>query len=63
MKVALDARGGDFAPQSTVQGAVEAVRELGDDLRVFLVGEEKSLKAELSHCDGPADRISIFPAD
>lgn len=61
MKIALDAMGGDFAPQSTVQGAVEAVRELGDDLRVFLVGEEKCLKAELSHYDGPADRISIFP--
>ena len=61
MKVALDAMGGDFAPKSTVQGAVEAVRELRDDLKVILVGEEKSLKAELSYHDYPADRISIFP--
>jgi glycerol-3-phosphate acyltransferase PlsX len=62
MKVALDAMGGDFAPQSTVQGAVEAVHELRNDLHIYLVGEEKSLKTELSRYDGHADRISIVPA-
>ena len=62
MKVALDGMGGDFAPQSTVQGAVEAVRELENNLQVLLVGDEKALETELSRHDYPADRISVVSA-
>ncbi len=62
MKVALDAMGGDLAPQSTVEGAVEAVRELGNDLQILLVGQEEAIKAELSKYDYPTDRILISPA-
>ncbi|MFH1009674.1 MAG: phosphate acyltransferase PlsX [bacterium] len=62
MKVALDAMGGDFAPHSTVEGAVAAVRELREDLQVLLVGEKEVLASELSRHDYPASRISIVPA-
>jgi glycerol-3-phosphate acyltransferase PlsX len=62
VKIALDAMGGDLAPQSTVGGAVEAVRELRNDLQVLLVGNKQLLQAELSRYDFPADRISIVPA-
>jgi glycerol-3-phosphate acyltransferase PlsX len=62
VKVALDGMGGDFAPQSTVQGAVEAVRELQNDLKVLLVGDKKALELELSRYDYPSDRISVVSA-
>ncbi len=39
MKVALDAMGGDFAPEMTIAGAVEAVNEY--DVEVILVGDRQ----------------------
>jgi glycerol-3-phosphate acyltransferase PlsX len=45
MRIALDAMGGDQAPQVTVEGAVWAAREYG--LEVALVGQEDVLTAEL----------------
>ena len=45
MRVALDAMGGDAAPQVTVEGAVLAAR---DGLDVLLVGREAAVRAELA---------------
>lgn len=45
--VALDAMGGDHAPQATVSGAVQAARDLG--IPILLVGDEARLAAELDH--------------
>ncbi|HDM10652.1 MAG: phosphate acyltransferase PlsX [Deltaproteobacteria bacterium] len=45
MFVAVDAMGGDFAPDMVVQGAVEAVTEFG--ISVILVGDEARLKGIL----------------
>ncbi|MCS7182926.1 MAG: phosphate acyltransferase PlsX [Thermoanaerobaculum sp.] len=50
LPVALDAMGGDYAPQATVQGAVEAAREHG--LEVLLVGREALLRRELARFGG-----------
>jgi phosphate acyltransferase len=57
MKIALDAMGGDFAPEVTVAGAIEAVSEY--DLQVILVGDEEKIGAFLKGRRHPADRISI----
>jgi glycerol-3-phosphate acyltransferase PlsX len=46
MQVALDAMGGDHAPQATVAGAVLAARELG--IPVCLVGHGDVIRAELA---------------
>ena len=46
MKIALDAMSGDFAPISTVKGAVEALNEI-ENLEVILVGKESIIKEEL----------------
>lgn len=51
--VALDAMGGDHAPQATVEGAVLAARNL--QVPVLLVGDHAKLKAEL-------ERHSPLPA-
>jgi len=41
VRIALDALGGDFAPQEIVAGAIEAVKERG--LKITLVGPEDTL--------------------
>lgn len=45
MRIALDAMGGDSAPRVTVQGAVDAARELGTE--ILLVGREDTIRREL----------------
>lgn len=45
MRIALDAMGGDSAPGVTVQGAVDAARELGTE--ILLVGREDTIRQEL----------------
>ena len=45
MKIALDAMGGDNAPQVEIEGAIQAVKEL--DVSVVLVGDRDLLEAEL----------------
>lgn len=52
MRIALDAMGGDHAPDPIVAGAVQAL-ENDPELEVFLVGEETRLRA-LVPADNPA---------
>lgn len=60
--VALDAMGGDYAPEQTVQGAVNAVRS-SSDIKVILVGKEERLKEELyTKCSYSGDAIEIVNA-
>lgn len=49
MKIALDAMGGDLAPQATVQGALDALNHTQDDLHIILVGDEPQIKSELGN--------------
>ena len=44
--IALDAMGGDYAPEQTVKGAVEAVNS-SDEIRVILVGKQDMIAKEL----------------
>jgi len=46
MRIALDAMGGDAAPQATVEGAVAAARDLG--VSVLLVGDRARIEPELA---------------
>ena len=58
MRIALDAMGGDFAPAVTVEGAVQTVNE-SDDIDITLVGDEPSIRRELSGKRYPFDRLQI----
>lgn len=49
MRIAVDAMGGDNAPQSIVAGVIEALRELKEITQITLVGREEIVKQELSH--------------
>lgn len=48
MKIAVDAMGGDHAPEAIVHGAVEAARVSRGRYEIVLVGHQDEIKAELS---------------
>jgi glycerol-3-phosphate acyltransferase PlsX len=50
MYVAVDAMGGDYAPQAVVEGAVQAAREHG--IPVLLVGNEGIIQREVNRIGG-----------
>jgi glycerol-3-phosphate acyltransferase PlsX len=60
MRIALDAMGGDNAPQVTVEGATWAAREYG--VEVVLVGQKEILEAELGKYDVSGLKLSIVHA-
>jgi glycerol-3-phosphate acyltransferase PlsX len=59
MKIVLDAMGGDFAPASTVAGAVLALKEYPKISRLFLTGDERALRLELKKLGYSDPRIEI----
>lgn len=60
--IALDAMGGDQAPDAIVAGAIEALRRF-DDIRVLLAGPEARLEQLLSEAEDVRGRVEILPAD
>jgi len=56
MKIAVDAMGGDFAPQAIVEGAFLASKKHG--VKVVLVGDEDQVNKELSKY--PTSKLPIF---
>jgi len=62
-RIALDASGGDYAPERPVAGALDALRQLPDSCHIVLVGPRDGIEAELAQQDGPTpDRLSIVHA-
>ena len=61
-KVALDAMGGDNAPGEIVKGAVDAV-VARPDIKVFLVGQQETVKQELAKYTFPAEQIEVVHAE
>lgn len=60
MRIALDAMGGDLAPQAAVHGAIWAAKDFG--LSIQLVGRPEVIEAELAkHTTGSLD-LQIIPA-
>ncbi|XCP83644.1 phosphate acyltransferase PlsX [Roseburia hominis] len=57
-KVALDAMGGDNAPQEIVKGAVDAVQK-NSDIQVILVGKEELIERELAAYTYNKEQITI----
>lgn len=60
-RVALDAMGGDNAPECNIEGAVQAVSS-NDKLQVFLVGQEEVIKKGLEGRDYDRNRLVIVDA-
>lgn len=62
VNVAVDAMGGDNAPQEIVKGAIDAVNESGN-VKVFLVGKEDMVKKELEKYTFDADKVEVVHAE
>ena len=60
-RVALDAMGGDNAPDMIVKGAVNAVNER-EDIKVYLVGKSDVIENALSSLTYPKERLEIVNA-
>ncbi|MCL7989013.1 phosphate acyltransferase PlsX [Sphingobacterium sp. lm-10] len=57
MKIGLDVLGGDYAPNSTIQGAIDAQQNLQSDQRLVLFGDEEKTRELISNAGGD---ISAF---
>ena len=60
--IALDAMGGDQAPDAIVAGAIAALRCFSD-IRILLAGPQARLEALLGDARDVRDRVEILPAD
>lgn len=61
MPIAVDAMGGDFAPQCAVEGAVSAAVE--DGAEVLLVGDRTKVEAELARLGKSSRRVEVIHAE
>ncbi len=59
MKIALDAMGGDFAPQAAVAGALLAAEQLAGRATIVLIGQEDAVRP-LLEAGGPAGAALEF---
>lgn len=60
MKIIVDAMGGDYAPDTIIEGAIAAVKEC--KIEVILVGDEPRIRAILNKRRYDTDNISVYPA-
>ncbi len=61
-RIALDAMGGDLAPEAPVVGALEALKEFAQSCEVLLVGRSADIEAELVKHNVPRDRLRVVDA-
>ena len=62
VRIAVDAMGGEGAPQVEVEGALEAAAEADGAIEVVLVGRQDALEAELAGRDVSDLPISVAHA-
>jgi phosphate acyltransferase len=63
MRIALDAMGGDFAPDAIIDGAIMATQRLEEDANIVLVGKKDVIESHLKKRDCSSPKISIVHAD
>ncbi|SHI82680.1 phosphate:acyl-[acyl carrier protein] acyltransferase [Hymenobacter daecheongensis DSM 21074] len=62
MKIALDAMGGDFAPQAAVDGAVLAAAKLAGKAQIVLIGQEEAVRPLLQQHGAAAASLELVHA-
>ena len=64
-RIAIDAMGGDHAPEVVVEGALAVAEQHADDIRVILVGQEEAIKEHLPQSENDAlpEGVQIVHAD
>jgi len=61
IRIAVDAMGGDNAPDCNIFGSLDAIRER-KDISVLLVGREELIKNKLAGREYDPERLSVIPA-
>jgi glycerol-3-phosphate acyltransferase PlsX len=62
VKIALDAMGGDHAPEVPIAGAIEALPDLPESCEILLVGRAAALEEALAAQGGPRPRLRVVDA-
>lgn len=62
MKIGLDVLGGDYAPDSTITGAIEAQQLLQDDQRLVLIGDQNDTVERLKQAGANPDDFDYIHA-
>lgn len=62
MKIGFDVMGGDFAPESTIGGALMAAEALSGNDKILLIGDKDTINSHLAGKSYPAGRIEIVHA-
>ena len=62
MKIAIDAMGGDHAPTEIIKGVLEAANLLDTDDDLILIGDQETIKSQLSSLGAAPDVVTIVHA-
>jgi phosphate acyltransferase len=62
MKIALDAMGGDFAPDAVIEGVGLALKELTSDIHIVLTGKTELIKEKLNQFNISSPSLEIVEA-
>ncbi len=62
IRIGIDAMGGDYAPKATVTGAIEALKELPDHVRLVLIGDRDAIHDVLSTNNADSSSFDIVHA-
>jgi glycerol-3-phosphate acyltransferase PlsX len=62
VKIALDAMGGDRAPEVIIEGALAAQREIGAAARIVLVGREDEIHGGIARLGGASAGLEVVDA-
>ncbi len=61
-KIGIDMMGGDFAPEATVLGAIQAKKELPEDFELVLIGDESAISRILEREGEDVEAYNIVPS-
>ncbi|MDQ3046377.1 MAG: phosphate acyltransferase PlsX [Bacteroidota bacterium] len=59
MRIGIDIMGGDFAPDATIAGAVLAYKELPEDVRLVLIGDQEQITAGLARHGADVSKFDV----
>jgi glycerol-3-phosphate acyltransferase PlsX len=62
MRIAVDAMGGDNAPDAIISGVLEVKEVLDDDDEIVLIGDEQIIRSQLEQHGAASDAFRIFHA-
>lgn len=62
MRIAIDAMGGDYAPDEVIAGALEAIEILDKSDQLILVGPQQTVESQLSSLKCNVDAVNVVDA-